>query len=96
MKPSDAIRLHRKDIYHVVELHRAKNPRVFGSTLQGKDNEKSDLDLLIDPLPGATLFDLGAIQMELEEVLGISVDILTPGDLPLKFRHKVLKEATQI
>jgi hypothetical protein len=54
------------------------------------------LDLLVDPLPGATLLDLGAIQIELQESLGISVDVLTPGDLPKRFRDKVLREAVPV
>jgi predicted nucleotidyltransferase len=76
--------------------HRTENPRVFGSASRGEDTETSDLDLLVDPLPGATLLDLGAIQVELEESLGISVDVLTPGDLPRKFRDQVLREAVPI
>lgn len=71
-----------------------RNARVFGSVLHGEDNSNSDLDLLVDPLPGATLLDLGAVQFELEELLGVSVDVLTPGDLPAKFRDQILKEAT--
>ncbi|GAB5887000.1 hypothetical protein JMUB7554_27780 [Staphylococcus aureus] len=40
---------------------RAANPRVFGSVLHGTDRDGSDLDLLVDALPGATLLDLGAL-----------------------------------
>jgi predicted nucleotidyltransferase len=69
------------------------NPRVFGSVLHGTDRDGSDIDLLVDALPGATLFDLGGLQYELESLLGLHVDLLTPGDLPLKFRAKVLAEA---
>lgn len=69
---------------------------MFGSVLRGNDTEDSDFDVLVDPLPGATLLDLGAIQIELEEVLGVAVDVLTPGDLPLKFRAQVLQEAVPV
>jgi len=75
---------------------RAANPRVFGSVLHGTDHDGSDLDLLVDALPGATLFDLGGLQDELESLLGIHVDLLTPSDLPLKFRAKVLTEARPV
>lgn len=54
---------------------------------------RSDLDFLVEPLPGTTLFDLGAIQVELEEALGIAVDAMTPGDLPVKFKDQVLRDA---
>lgn len=96
MKPSEALRSHRDDIRRVVEAHRARNARVFGSVLHGNDTENSDLDVLVDPLPGATLLDMGAIQIELEEVLGVSVDLLTPGDLPAKYRAQVLKNAVPV
>ena len=96
MKPSLAFQLHREAIRKVVENHRTRNPRVFGSVLHGEDQDKSDLDILVDTLPGVTLFDLGAIQIELEEMLGVSVDVLTPDDLPVKFRALVLREAIPV
>ena len=76
--------------------HRVTNPRVFGSALHGTDQEGSDLDLLVDTLPGTTLFDLGGLQVELEGLLGVSVDVLTLNDLPIKFRDQVLAEARAV
>ena len=73
--------------------YHAANPRVFGSVPHGTDEEGSDLDLLVDALPGTTLFDLGGLQDELQELLGIRVDLLAPADLPRKFRAQVLAEA---
>lgn len=96
MKPSLALSQNRELIRRVVLSHRSCNPRFFGSVLQGTDTEGSDLDLLIDPLPGATLFDLGAIQIELEESLGVAVDVKTPMDLPQKFREQVINAALPV
>lgn len=48
--------------------------------------------LIKDALPNTTLFDLGGLQIELEELLGVPVDLLTPGDLSPKFRDQVLAE----
>jgi len=96
MKPSLALQSHREAIRRVVENHRSKNPRVFGSVLHGEDQDESDLDILVDALPGVTLFDLGALQIELEDMLGVSVDVLTPNDLPVKFRALVLREAIPV
>jgi len=93
MTPTELLAENRQKILQIVAAHRATTPRIFGSVLHGDDNERSDLDLLVDPLPGATLFDLGGIQIELEDLLGIPVDVLTPGDLPTKFRQQVLQEA---
>jgi len=95
-RPSEVLRENRELIRTVVMRHRTENLRVFGSASRGEDTETSDLDLLVDPLPGATLLDLGAIQIELEESLGIAVDVLTPGDLPKKFRDQVLSEAVPL
>ncbi len=96
MKPSEALESHRAAIRRVVGAHRASNARVFGSVLRGLDTEESDLDILIDPTPDTTLMDVATIQVELERLLGVSVDVLTPRGLPEKFRSKVLSEALPI
>jgi predicted nucleotidyltransferase len=86
----------RSAVREAVSRFRTANPRVFGSVLHGTDQDGSDIDLLVDALPGATLFDLGGLQDELESLLGIHVDVLTPTDLPPKFRAKVLAEAQPV
>lgn len=96
MKPSEALRANREAIRRVVESHRARNARVFGSVVHGDDTEDSDLDLLIDPTPDTTLFDIGAIRHELLQLLGVPVDVLTPKALPEKFRAAVLAEAVPV
>lgn len=96
MKPSVALASHREAIRRVVADHRACNPRVFGSVIHGDDTEGSDLDLLIDPTPETTLFDIGAIRHELLQLLGVPVDVLTPKALPEKFRAKILSEAMPV
>jgi len=96
MKPSTALSSHREAVRQAAERFRTANPRVFGSVVHGNDSDNSDLDLLVDPLPGTTLFDLGGLQVELEALLGVSVDLLTPGDLPIKFRDRVLLEARPV
>lgn len=78
LKPSVALRLHRFAVREAAGRYRSANPRVFGSAARGADVEGSDLDILVDALPGATLFDLGALQAELEDLLGVPVDLLTP------------------
>ena len=96
MKPSFAIDQKRSAVREAATRFRAANPRVFGSVLHGNDLDGSDLDLLVDALPGATLFDLGGLQVELEEILGVAVDLLTLDDIPLKFRAQVLAEARAV
>jgi len=96
MKPSEALARHREEVRAAVAARKASNPRIFGSALSRKDSDASDLDILVDPLPGATLFDLGGLQVDLEEILGVPVDLLTPGDLPSGFRATILREARPI
>ena len=96
MKPSAALNLNRHAVRKATERFRTANPRVFGSVVHGVDADGSDLDILVDALPGATLFDLGGLQSELEDLLGVRVDVLTPDDIPEKFRGKVLAEARSV
>ncbi len=93
MRPSVVLDKKRNLVREATFRYRAANPSVFGSVLHGTDQDGSDLDLLVDALPGATLFDLGGLQDELESLLGVHVELLTPADLPLKFRAKILAEA---
>ena len=95
-RPSEALDRNRETIRRIVSLHRATNPRVFGSSLDRTDTADSDLDLIVDTLPGVTLLDLGGLQADLEEALGFRVDVLTPGDLPRKYRDTVLQKAEPV
>ncbi|MFZ4655220.1 MAG: nucleotidyltransferase family protein [Methylococcaceae bacterium] len=93
MRPSIALQLHRTEILALLQQYRSSNPRVFGSVVRGSDEDGSDLDLLVDVEPGTTLFDLGGLQIDLEKLLGVKVDVLTPADLSPRFRAQVISEA---
>lgn len=93
MKPSIVLNQNKIAIYEAVKRYPISNPRIFGSVLNGTDQDGSDLDILVDALPGATLFDLGGLQEELESLLGIKVDLSTLTNLPIKFRDQVLAHA---
>ncbi|MEJ7136927.1 nucleotidyltransferase family protein [Amphibiibacter pelophylacis] len=96
MRPSHMLEMKRLAVREAAGRFRTANLRVFGSVLHGTDREGSDIDLLVDTLPGTTLFDLGGLQLELETLLGLPVDLLTPGDLPPTFRARVLAEAQPV
>lgn len=96
MRPSVMLDLKRGAVREAAGRFRTANPRVFGSVLHGTDRDGSDLDLLVDALPGATLFDLGGLHDALESMLGVQVDLLTPADLPPKLRAQVLAEAQPV
>lgn len=96
MKPSEALESKKQAVREATSRYKATNARVFGSVVRGTDVDGSDLDVLVDTLPGATLFDLGGLQDELQELLGVPVDLLTPGDLPLGVLKAVLAEARPV
>jgi predicted nucleotidyltransferase len=96
MKPSVILEMKRNSVREMVARYRTANPRIFGSVLHGTDHDGSDLDILVDALPGATLLDLGDLQEELRVLLGVDVDLLTPGDLPPKIRSQILSEAQPV
>ncbi len=93
MRPAVVLDSKRLAVREPVSRFHTANPRVFGSVLHGTD---SDLDLLVDAQPGATLLDLGGLLNELESLLGIHVDLLAPGGLPPKFRATVFSEAQPV
>ena len=78
MRPSVVLDMKRSAVREAVNRFRTANPRVFGSVLHGTDRDGSDLDLLVDALPGATLLDLGDLEDELKSLLGIDS---SPGSL---------------
>lgn len=96
MTAAKALERHRDEIRAIVKLHRATNPRVFGSVARGEDTDTSDLDLLVDRLPGMTLFDQARATLELEQLLGIPVELVTAMGLPASFRERVLAEAVPV
>jgi uncharacterized protein len=96
MRPSEVLPKHRDTIRQLVIQAGMANPRVFGSVLHGEDQEDSDLDLLVDPSPRASLMDMAGLQIELEKALGIKVDVRTPGEIHPRFREKVLSEAKSL
>jgi predicted nucleotidyltransferase len=96
MKITEVFLSQRESIRQVVEKHHHSNPRFFGPVLYGEEVGENDLDLLVDPQPNATLLDLGSIQSELEKMLGVPVEVLTPADLPTKIREQVLRESVPV
>jgi uncharacterized protein len=96
MKPSVALDTHRDAVRRLAAIHRTRNPRVFGSALTGRDRDDSDLDLLVDPTPETTLFDIGALRLALRQMLGVQVDVLTPAALPEHCRAEVLRLAAPV
>jgi len=85
----------RSDIAQLAGKHGARNLRVFGSVARGDNSESSDVDLLAEFGKDRTLFDLIAFRLDLRDLLGVDVDIVTPGNLRY-IRDGVLAEARPI
>ena len=94
--PSEALETGRGLIRDLVARHRARNPRVFGSVLDGTDGADSDLDMLVETTEETTLFDLGGLQDALQEALGVRVDVRTLMDLSPRIRAEVLRQAVPV
>ncbi|BAC09784.1 tsl2232 [Thermosynechococcus vestitus BP-1] len=83
----------RQEVLRVAAKHGARNVRVFGSVARGEADAESDIDFLVELEPGRTLFDLGGLQYELEQLLGCRVDVVTERGLKARIRDRVLQEA---
>lgn len=84
---------HRNDILDLARARGAYNVRVFGSVARGEETENSDVDILVDLAPGRTIFDLGGLLHDLQNVLDCKVDIVTEKGLRQRIRQQVLAEA---
>ena len=85
----------RAEILRVAEVHGARNIRVFGSVVRGDNRDDSDVDLLVEFKEGKTLFDLIGLKLDLQNLLGATVDVVTPNSLRY-IRDRVLAEALPI
>lgn len=96
MTISKAIQAQRDVIVALAAKHGAHNVRVFGSAARDEAGPQSDVDILVDLDSDRSLLDLGGLLMDLEELLGRKVDIVTEKGLHWYIRDKVLKEAVQL
>jgi predicted nucleotidyltransferase len=83
----------RKEILRICAKYGARNVRIFGSVARGEADEKSDEDILVELEAGRSLFVLGGLQYELEELIGCHVDVVTPNRLKKRIRERVLRES---
>jgi predicted nucleotidyltransferase len=93
MPLQELVQVRREDILRMASEYGAYNVRIFGSVARGDADEQSDLDLLVDMETGRSLFDLGGLLTDLEDLLGCPVDIVTEKGLRNRIRDRVLQEA---
>lgn len=87
------IETHRSEIRALAQRHGFDNVRVFGSMAQGDGDERSDVDLLVTLPADKTGLALGALLMDVQDLLGRRVDVVTEDGLHPAFRDRVLKDA---
>jgi predicted nucleotidyltransferase len=96
MRPSIALSSQRDRVLALAAARGAGRVRVFGSVARDTDHEGSDIDLLVDMPPGTSLLHLVGLQMEIEEALGVKVDLCTESELHPDLKARVLAEARAI
>ncbi len=93
MRPSLALAAHRDRVLALAAARGASRVRVFGSVARDADHEGSDIDLLVDVPAGTSLLHLVGLQLDIEDALGIKVDLCTEPELHPALRARVLAEA---
>jgi predicted nucleotidyltransferase len=83
----------REAILRICAEHGAHNARVFGSVARGEADEQSDIDLLVEFDPGRSLLDHAALWLDLQDLLGCKVDVLSDRGIKPRIRERVLREA---
>jgi predicted nucleotidyltransferase len=92
----ELLRTRKEDIFRLAGKHGARNIRIFGSVARGEADERSDIDFLVDLDRGRSLLDLGGLLMDLQDLLGRKVDVVTEKGLRERIRERVLREAVPL
>ncbi|MHB8598132.1 MAG: nucleotidyltransferase family protein [Ktedonobacteraceae bacterium] len=96
MPLEELLQTKREDILRIAKNYGAYNVRVFGSVARGEADARSDIDLLVDMEKGRSLLDLGGLLIDLQDMLGCNVDVVTEQGLRERIRDRVLKEAVAL
>ncbi len=92
----ELVEAHRDEIKAIVARHHGRSVAIFGSVARGDERPGSDIDFLVELTPGARSFEILSIGAELEEALGVKVDVGTPASLRERLRDDVLAEAVAL
>lgn len=93
MRIEEAIRAKRGEIRRIAEQHGASNVRVFGSVARGEARPESDVDLLVDVTAQTSSWFPAGLILDLENLLGRRVEVVTERALSKDLRERVLREA---
>jgi len=93
MTLEDLLQARREEILKVCARYGARNVRVFGSVARGEADEQSDIDLIVEFEPGRSLLNHAGLWLELQELLGVKVDVVSSRGIKARIRERVLQEA---
>jgi len=86
----------REEILRLASKRDARNLRVFGSVARGEDDAECDMDFLVDLEPGRSLMDLGGLQIDLEQLLGGKIGLVSSRGLRARVRDRILRDAVPL
>ena len=90
------IEQHREEIIEIARRNGFTNVRVFGSMARGDDTEESDVDLLVSLGPEIVRWGIGGLQIQVQELLGRKVDVVTDDSIRPLMRDRILSEAVPL
>ncbi len=96
MVTREAIHSRRDAILAIARRYGASDIRIFGSVARGDATETSDLDLIVRFEPDHSLFDHGGLLIDLQDLLGVKVDVISEGGMRERFRNHVMREAVPL
>ena len=92
----ELLKAKREEILRLAAQHGARNVRIFGSVARGEAGPESDLNFLVEMDLGRSIFDLGGLLSDLENLLGCRVDVVTEKGLRERIRARILSEAVPL
>ncbi|HET6954599.1 MAG TPA: nucleotidyltransferase family protein [Acidimicrobiales bacterium] len=92
----ELVEAHRDEIKAIVARHHGRSVAVFGSVARGDEGPGSDIDFLVELAPGTRPIEILTLGAELEDALGVKVDVGTPESLRQRLRGEVLAEAVPL
>lgn len=96
MPTIENIKSMRNEILKLAAQYGAHNVRVFGSVARGEETSESDVDFVVVFEPDRSLLDHGGLLMDLQELLGCKVDVISEGGMRPRLRERVMKEAVAL
>jgi len=90
------VKKNRAEILRIASLHGASDVRIFGSVVRGEDTKNSDIDFLVKLEKNRSLLDHADMIIEMEDLLGCKVDVITEPGLKERVKARVLTEAVPL